>query len=214
MSYTAANTRLGLLGKDLEINQKYKLNSKIGSIFTNYMYKKHCDTCGHTFVLSHANFCPICGSNNLKWRDGTMIYNDGYELDENSKLKACPICGNEIIEVDGDYCGICGTYLVNKCMNSSEFDEYEYYNNTHKPMCGKNAEGNHAFCTHCGTTTTFKHFGLLKSWQERNEAINSKINKYDLPKGGFYPVGETINDDLPEGEFDPFNETIDDDLPF
>lgn len=197
LSYSAANARLSLLDVDLEINQKCKVNSKISSIFANYMYKKHCKTCGHTFVSSHANFCPVCGSNNLKWRGSTMIYNDGYELDKNSKLKVCPICGNEMIEVDGKYCGICGTYLVNKCMNTHEFDEYGFLD-TNKQECGSLAAGNHAFCIHCGSVTTFNHFGLLKSWKERNEAINSKVNKDDLPESEFYPYDETIaDDDLP-----------------
>ena len=195
LSHMAAITRLSLLSIDLKINQSCMLNSKITSNFTSYMYKKYCNVCGNTFESPNANFCPICGNKNLRWSGGNMIYNDGYDLDENSKLKVCPICGNEIIESDASYCSICGTYIVNKCMNSPEFDEYEYYKNTNKSICGKNADGTHAYCIYCGTPTTFNHFGLLKPWQERRNNINAEINDDDLPLDEFYPIDETITDD-------------------
>lgn len=44
-----------------------------------------------------------------------MIYDDGYALDDNGRALVCPRCKNEELKYAGDYCKICGTYLINKC---------------------------------------------------------------------------------------------------
>lgn len=62
---------------------------------------------------------PDCKTGNIldyKTRKGVgyMIY-DALELDENSKAKTCPVCDNEILDPEGDYCPVCGIYLINEC---------------------------------------------------------------------------------------------------
>ena len=84
-----------------------------------------------------------------------MIYDDGYKLDRDGRATICPRCENQEIE-EGDYCKICGAYLINKCTN--EDNGYE--------SCGRIADGNARFCIYCGCDTTFYRNGLLKPWGE------------------------------------------------
>lgn len=123
-----------------------------------------------------------------------MIYN-------HFLYKECSTCENEEINAEDAYCKICGKDLQNYCENDT------------CPIHIKKAPipSDARFCPICGKKSRYYKQGLLLSWED----YRSQIEDDDLPEGGFYPVGETINDDLPEGEFDPFNETIDDDdLPF
>ena len=40
-----------------------------------------------------------------------MRYTDGFELDENYRVKICPRCENEEFSDDAIYCRICGAML-------------------------------------------------------------------------------------------------------
>lgn len=127
---------------------------------SEYSKPKLCSNC-KSIILPNTIFCRICGSNNFYKGDKHMHYNDGFNLDDNSRALNCPRCSNEDIDYEGDYCNICGTYLVNKCNN-----------NYH---CGSLCEGNARYCYECGGETTFFTNGILKSWDE--------VNSYgDAPK--------------------------------
>lgn len=130
----------------------------IFKLFYNFIYRKVCPQCGHGFISMNAVYCPICGHNKLKWGDREMIYNDGYELDENGRACICPRCKNEEID-EGSHCKICGSYIINKCINDG--DGYD--------SCGRLADGNARFCVYCGCETTFYRDKLLKPWYELTE---------------------------------------------
>lgn len=143
-------------------------DSPIIKYFYNFIFKRYCTSCSYYFVSNSAKYCPICG-NKLKWGEGTMIYDDGYILDENGKAKICPRCENEEPEL-GDYCSICGAYLINECtdvigidFNGNEFIE--------KQGCHSIASGNARYCTICGNPTTFYRAGFLLPWEEAKEMI-------------------------------------------
>lgn len=140
-------------GKILPIEQN------IISQFYNFIYKKKCNNCGYGFISKLGKRCPICGAK-LIWGDGNMIY-DGFELNDYGRACTCPICGNEEIE-DGNYCKICGVYIINKCTN--EDGGYD--------SCGHIADGNARFCIYCGCDTTFFKNGLLKPWDETTAKDN------------------------------------------
>ena len=53
-----------------------------------------------------------------------MIYNDGYETDENLKFVRCPKCGNEEYSQNAQYCRICGFSVYNECEGCCDYDEY------------------------------------------------------------------------------------------
>ena len=76
-----------------------------------------CEICGNNSISPGANFCPICGEFIMDKKKGVMpvFYNDGYELDDNSRALKCPICENEEMSPEGRFCRICGSDLINKC---------------------------------------------------------------------------------------------------
>lgn len=155
--------------------------------FYNFIYKKQCLYCGNGFISKDAKYCPICGHNELIRSDGKMIYNDGFELDENGRAKVCPRCHNEQISKDGDHCKICGAYLINKCSQD------EGYNNGYGEWvepCGKIADGNARFCIYCGSETTFHSQGLLKDWDKAKLEIERAEQEATSTE-------EDIPDDIP-----------------
>lgn len=83
-----------------------------------------------------------------------MKYTTKIVLDQNSKAVRCPVCDNEEISPNGNYCHICGTYLVNQC--------------TRYDHCGQLAAANARYCICCGAPTTFFQNNLLKAWTQEN----------------------------------------------
>lgn len=134
------------------------LEIKIKSIFRDFIHKKYCVICGHSFVIEDAKYCPVCGKRRIYWGDGKMIYDDGFEVDENGRAIQCPRCGNEETEFDGNHCIICGTYMVNKCAET----QVSYYDFTES--CGATLPGNARYCYNCGNISTFYRDELLKTW--------------------------------------------------
>lgn len=134
--------------------------------FNDFINKRVCDTCGGMFFDKNAKFCPICGSNMLHWGDGNMVY-DLIETSENSKAKICPICKNEKTHIEGEYCQICGTHIVNKCTNK---------------LCEELLEGDARYCSKCGSPSVFLKENLLSEW-----------NQLDY----FTRIDNSIDDDMP-----------------
>ncbi|GEA17787.1 ImmA/IrrE family metallo-endopeptidase [Moorella sp. E306M] len=145
--------------------------SPIIANFYDFIYQKKCNHCGYGFISSKAKYCPICG-NKLIWGEGKMIYNDGYDLDENGRAIKCPRCDNEEINYKGDYCTICGTYLINKCIDKTEVDingnEFII-----KGSCGP-VPGNARYCPICGSETTFYRMKLLAPWEKAKEILETQ----------------------------------------
>lgn len=150
----------------------YEYDSPIIKRFYNFIFQKQCQRCGAKLVIEKAKFCPICGGK-LKWGEGTVIYNDGYKLDEKSRAIQCPRCENDELSEYGDYCKICGVDLVNKCADKwGENDYGEDY--LVQNSCGMLAEGNARYCINCGNPTTYFLRGLLSPWHEVQESIKQK----------------------------------------
>lgn len=141
-----------------------------------------CCHCKHPNI-KRLKYCPICGQKVTekalsiiwKFKGGKhMIYN-GITVDENSKAKVCPICNNEEPE-EGEYCSICGTYLVNRCTNIEHPGRYE-----EDPPCGELLAGNARYCTYCGAPSTFLKNNLLKPWNEIVEEMEEQNSISELP---------------------------------
>lgn len=174
----------GVKVEDIHLNQLPKSHTQRVFILNwlenalRLLAKKFCPRCDNKKIQNDSNFCPICGNRILKWGEGTMIYNDGFELDKNGKAIICPKCGNEEINEDGEYCKICGTYLVNKCT----------YKDMYGNECGAIADGNARYCKKCGSPTTFYEQGLLEDWTlarkkiiEQRETIITTIEEDSEP---------------------------------
>lgn len=187
---SAAKTRLAFYETDIIANKHSNLLSRLFLVFGKFYYKKLCPICGYFTISTKYKYCPICGNDSLKRGDGNMIYNDNIKLDSSSKALECPKCKNEQIISDGEYCKICGTYLVNKCDDRS--DDADYYG---KP-CGHILSHNARFCPYCGNRSTFYNDKILCSWKEY------------IDSDGFMSIPESV-----DTEADKYAE-IDEELPF
>lgn len=149
--------------------------------FYDFIYKRYCPNCGHHCISNEFVYCPICGQK-LQWGDGTMKYNDGYELDEKGKVLKCPICGNEEVGESEyeEYCIICGTYLINKCTSMN---------------CERIVPGNARYCPYCGAITTFFSNKLLLPWKEAQKRILEAHEEIAWIKGANEEVAATIDED-------------------
>lgn len=181
----AAKTRLNLYLEDLKLNKLNGTIPRLYKIFYNFYYKKKCITCGYSTIAKSINFCPICGKKTLKWGEGKMKYTK-IETYDNEKVKKCPVCDNEETDIEGDFCQICATLLVNKCddRNCDIHDEWQ--------PCGQILPSNARFCPKCGTPSTFLRDKILKSWNFKEESA---------------PVGDIFMN-IPDGVEDeglPFN---------
>jgi len=73
----------------------------------------------------------------------------------NQKFLECPKCGNTDIARDALFCKICGMYLFNDCTSLD---------------CGKHNDLNARYCIYCGAETTLFRSGVLKAWDQNQEA--------------------------------------------
>lgn len=178
LSLEAAQYRFNDYLKWVKNNHSNRYDLMIVGQFHDFIYRKHCLKCGHDFVSENAKYCPICGNKKLLWGDGNMKY-DGFELDENGRALTCPNCENIQMEIDGVYCKICGTYLINKCTNENGIWEENDYGDMvqTKQKCGLTASGNARYCEYCGEPTTFYKQGLLKDWQEVKPEIEKALEE-------------------------------------
>lgn len=129
--------------------------------YHDFIFKKHCATCGAQFILEKGKYCPICGNKTLQWGDGNMIYKK-LPATDTGKLLECPICKNEETNLEGTYCQICGVELVNHCSN---------------PECNSTdpLPTNARHCPICGWEATFLHLGILNEW-DYQEPVDDYID--------------------------------------
>lgn len=142
--------------------------------FYKHIYLNYCPECKTYFISKEAEYCPICGTNHLIWKEGTenIMKYPGIEVDENSKALSCPKCSNEELSY-GDHCIICGIKLVNKCIRKAEIENgyKEYYDG-----CSKLLPGNARYCPYCGGESSFYFDGLLPSWEKYIKTNERKAN--------------------------------------
>lgn len=98
-----------------------------------------------------------------------MIYNDGYEVDNEKRFVRCPRCGNEEYSSEAAFCRICGLPAYNECEGSVEYDDF---GNTEGFHIHRNA-GNARYCEYCGKPTMlFKEKILLSFADAQSEQMN------------------------------------------
>lgn len=175
LSYEASSYIFNYIKNGLQMGISYACETRTTKLFKNFIvnhkFLNLCSNCNYSFNSLNAKFCPICGLNKLIKGDfkEEMKYKSNYKLDENSRITVCPICHNEEIS-DGEYCKICGAYLINKCTNIVE-DEW----GNQIDGCGKLAEANARYCIYCGNKTTFYKNHLLcdyKNYDNDQENLN------------------------------------------
>ncbi|MDB2104037.1 ImmA/IrrE family metallo-endopeptidase [Clostridium paraputrificum] len=172
-----SETRLDLLQYDLKHISK-EIESQQLEFFKKYLYKKQCLNCKNGTTDENIFYCPICGHNKLIWGDGEMNY-DYILLNDRSKAKICPTCENENTNIDGNFCQICGTQILNECTS-------------HK--CKSTLSGDARYCSFCGCESTFSRDGLLKDWQivkseqEFLDLDTKPIDSFSSAQNDFEPI--------------------------
>lgn len=135
---------------------------------------RRCRHCGSLVPLSH-NYCKICGNpSNIQYRleDNPMKY-PGVEVDEKGRAVVCPVCQNTQLHDDGTFCMICGTEIVNFCINSGPFGEC-----SHDEPLPSNAR----YCPYCGGESTFLKKGFLSKWNSPfSESVEDSEDDFKLP---------------------------------
>ncbi len=149
------------------INKEDQYDKEIFSYYFNYIFKRKCKNCDVGIIQRYGKYCPVCGlKNTLQWGNGKMIY-PKMKVYENNKLCKCPICNNEETDLKGDYCQICGTYLINHCSDL--------------PNCGEILSTNARYCPLCGTKSSFLLNDILKPWDNNIETTENSFK--DVPYG-------------------------------
>lgn len=154
LSYHASISRCDYIKKFYSFERFNDYSECILSQFKKFINKKYCTHCGYVSYIEKSKYCPICGGYNLLWEyhkkgENNMKY-DSIILNDKNKSEICPVCGNEETNIDGGYCQICGTHILNECTNYS---------------CSANLDGNSRFCPYCGAESSFLRDNLLKSWK-------------------------------------------------
>ncbi|PFD67685.1 hypothetical protein CN309_05310 [Bacillus thuringiensis] len=135
--------------------------------FIQYIASKYCLVCG-CYPLYGSTFCPICSAESMKKGKGTMKYKSTLRLDKNSRALKCPCCDNEGLDYEGDYCKICGSYLVNKCSNTDRISPSNFH--YIQDSCDTKLASNARHCHKCGNESTFFQQGFLLIWNKEHLA--------------------------------------------
>lgn len=140
--------------------------------------------------FKNINFCPVCDSRHIyvfnqfdsftfheRFGDKVLKYSC-IPVDNKSKVGICPVCQNE--ELNGDFCEICGTYLINRCTGrilNGPFNPFNQIDASEIPSfkgCGTLLQGNARFCNKCGSISTFYIQQLLDDWHDEKQFIQAE----------------------------------------
>lgn len=148
---------LSITDNEMQLYKKYVI----------FLYPHFCDRCRSIIYGNKYKYCLICGSSHIKTgKDDSFMKYTGIDTYENGKAKECAICHNDETDIKGDYCQICGTYLLNQCASAiSNIPFTGEEECTHTEILPSNAR----YCPYCGNKTTFLENGLLKDWNYRDD---------------------------------------------
>lgn len=124
-----------------------------------------CPACKGHILDSAAQCCSVCGqkfTGHYESRRRIMFY-EGADVDSKLRLIECPTCHNEQPYDEGTYCIICGSSLVNQCLNAVSKGEIEPWLECNYD---KVLPANARYCPCCGYKTSFFSRNLLRPWNE------------------------------------------------
>lgn len=172
---------------------------KILGMFDSFIQKfkslsknKYCTKCGKKIKSIGEYSVHICTPKYILSEDENMIYDDNIKLDSNGRVIKCPKCENEVILGNSNFCHICGTYIIQKCLGIDETEINDLLNLSVITGCGcTNIPGNARFCPECGSITSFYYQSLLKDWTK-----NPHQNLFN-PSNAITSTNYADIDDLP-----------------
>lgn len=191
VSFSAATITLNYIKESLKKGWKFFIPETVKPLLSNFISKvkhgKTCARCSYFFAIKESDFCPICKGQNFifnRKEDETLIYSQ-INLNEDKRPIQCPKCENENINT-GEYCQVCGIYLINKCTgfnNQESFRRDEHVSwHSYGGGCGATLEGHARFCSTCGSTSTYNEDSLLETWENEK---NPKKEKSEFTRDPF-----------------------------
>lgn len=153
--------------KSSHINIQDEYDQQLFQYYYNFLFKRHCQTCGATLIQRYGDYCQICGKKTLQWGNGNMFYPQ-LKTYTSGKLIVCPNCGNQETNILGEYCQICGCHLVNRC-------------NDLNCQCNYPLLTNARYCPICGGSTSFYNQYFLKDWYDDPDSMDVNDVSFYIP---------------------------------
>lgn len=153
--------------KSSHINIQDEYDQQLFQYYYNFLFKRHCQTCGATLIQRYGDYCQICGKKTLQWGNGNMFYPQ-LKTYTSGKLIVCPNCGNQETNILGEYCQICGCHLVNRC-------------NDLNCQCNYPLLINARYCPICGGSTSFYNQYFLKDWYDDPDSMDVNDVSFYIP---------------------------------
>lgn len=165
---------------------------------SGFAFCKKCQSLTRVSPKQSKVYCCVCGERleNVFFDDGHLftIYDaevrnmktySSIKLNDSGKAMECPQC-HASQEEKGEFCDICGTYLINRCTGHPE--KGFNYNDFGEPCEeGKILGGRSRYCRFCGCMSTFYQQGILLEYKED---VTSEKNP-------FFPIVENIANQHP-----------------
>lgn len=161
----------------------YKIIEVFNKFINIFSIYSHCILCGKKTKIKKGYICNECIK--IGYMGGhEMIYNDGIKLSSENRALVCPICGNENILGDSNFCHICGTYIVQKCIgiNTDDVSFNGYIDIVSSNGCDlKEIPDNARFCPKCGSMTSYYFSNILKTWNDTSAFIQNDCDDEEIP---------------------------------
>lgn len=178
VSFSAANNTITYLRKIAQngwtVVAPDDIKKQLEKFILSVNYGKTCTNCNSFFVYEHSNFCPCCRSTNLnnheRGADFKLKY-PGVEVDHNGRAKTCPVCNNEELEYNGDYCNVCSAFLINKCADVYDYNDFSNEDYLSSQSCGTLLSGNARYCHKCGNPSTYLYKNYLNEWNHNPQKV-------------------------------------------
>lgn len=161
--------------------------------FHDFIYSRYCIKCHHTFTIEKSKYCPICGSDNLKWK--------------NQGLNICDFCTNALTNKESNNQASLINYFIyetlelymkyhsypeqengktQKCFrcDNEEIGDDDYciicgletQNKCSSYSCSETLSLNARYCPYCGEESTYYRLKLLPSWEDEYKEIQSELD--------------------------------------
>lgn len=187
----------------------------------SFVFCYDCHALNSTRRQDDVNYCSVCGSKNVHITYYTFEFHEteAQEVIEYPKYKVsgtpsklvneCIRCHNKIDDNTGDFCEVCGTYLINRCSGVSHssinwstdsgYPEIEMYNpfddgfdtvevsskyvgSNNLVGCDYPQSGKARFCGACGSVTSYALQHLFPSFVNEPLYKDLKSRSGNLPQ--------------------------------
>ena len=110
----------------------------------------------HTRRRSSSPYCPGCGKGwSYEYKDFGRFSRPVIRLRKNGQFDFCSVCGNTEYSDDASYCPVCGSPIINECLNAQYTDGDFIRSGMYVIRGTHRCKPTDIFCGTCGVLTTF-----------------------------------------------------------